>query len=630
MLQHLRNKAQSIVVQVIIGIIILVFVFWGMGNKLFNSKESAITVNGEHISFQQYQQAYDRMLDNFKKQFGGSLPPGLAKSLGIKQQVINELVQEELLRQGAQEMGISISDVDIQNYVKAMPQFQEKGTFNLKRYKALLAANHYTPTKFENSIRNEMLSKKASRAITQFAGTATDQEIEELYRLQNSTVSYTYASTTPDDYTKTVTIDSEKMAAWYKGVADTYKTKPEMKLQYLDFSYTSVGKKITIDDEAIQSYYSEHKADFTTPEQRHARHILIRVSEDSSQETKDAQLKKAKKVLELAQQGKDFAELAKEYSEGPTKSNGGDLGYFGKGQMLKPFEDAVFSLKTGQISDIVTTTYGYHIIKLEDIQPEEVKSLEEVKPEIVATLQKKQAQPIAFQLANEAYEAIISQGSLENYLKQTPNAPVKTTEFFARANAPQPLAGDTKFLDAAFALKDKELSSLVETADGYAIIYATDVHPATVPELASIEEQVRTDYTSYLADQAAKEAATTLLKKAQKSGSLATTAEEMKIATDQSGAIGRDGKNDKGIPSSVTQAAFDLSQQEAFPKEPLKNGSDYYVIQFNELKAPTETISTDDKTRYQQAIIQNKKQHLLMAWLQHMQAKAKILTYKNL
>lgn len=630
MLQHLRNKAQSIVVQVVIAIIILVFVFWGMGNKLFNSKDSAITVNGEHISFQQYQQTYDRMLESFKKQFGGSLPPGLAKNLGIKQQAINQLVQEELLRQGAQEMGIRVSDQEIQNYVKAMPQFQKDGAFDMQRYKALLAANHYTPTKFENSIRSEMLSKKATRAITQFANTATSQEIIELYNLQNSTVSYTYASTAPETYTESVSIDPKKMAEWYTTVSDNYKTQPEIKLQYLDFNYTEVGKKITIDDTTVSSYYTEHKADFTTPEQRHARHILIKVDKDSSKEAQDAQLKKAQKVLKLAQQGTDFAQLATEYSEGPTKSDGGDLGYFAKGQMVKPFEDAVFSLKKGQISDIVTTSYGYHIIKLEDIRPQEVKPLDEVKAEIVATLQKKQAQPIAFQLANEAYEAIISQGSLDAYLKKTPDAPVQTTDFFERADAPQPLAGDKKFLDAAFALKDKELSSLVETANGYAIIYAADVHAPAVPELATIEKRVRTDYASYLADKAAKEAAETLLKKAKEEGSLAKSAEEMGIQSDQSGAIERSGKNDKGIPSSVTQAAFDMSKKEPFSKEPIKNGSNYYVIQFNELKAPAEPISDSDKTRYRTAIIQNKKQRLLMAWIQHMQTKAKILTYKNL
>ncbi len=195
----------------------------------------------------------------------------------------------------------------------------------------------------------------------------------------------------------------------------------------------------------------------------------------------EAQKLKAEGILTLAQAAEDFSTLAREYSEGPSGPDGGDLGLFSRGQMVKPFEDAVFSLQPGEISEVVQTDFGYHIILLEEIQEAKVRSLEEVREEIVLALKMEQARPLAFQIVNEAYEKIIGAGSLAAYLSANPDTKVVETEFFSRTDPPAGMSADPLFLERAFQLKENELSSIVETSSGYAIISAAAIMPPEVP-----------------------------------------------------------------------------------------------------------------------------------------------------
>lgn len=630
MLQILRNKAQSIVIQAVVVVIAIVFIFWGVGANLFDNRESALVINDEEISFQDFQIAYDRTYNNIRDQFGGNVPQGLLENLGIKEQVINQLIQEALLRQGAEEMGIRISKEDIQDTVQNMVQFQDNGRFSLEKYNSLLAANNYSPTKFEDTVRLDMLVQKASLNIGQFASTATNQEIDELYTLEKSKVSYKYVEISAGEYSDTISVTDEELAAWYPTVQDNYKTDPEVRLKYLDFSYSTIGKKLTIDDSSVDKYYQDNADKFTDPEMRGARHILFKADENSPPEVHEQQKKKAQEILELARGGEDFAELAKQYSEGPSKVQGGDLGLFTRGQMVKPFEDAVFLLETGGISEVVKTSFGYHIIKLEQTKPALTKPLSEVRDEIISTLQTDQARPLAFQLANEAYEGIIGAGSLNAYLETHKEAPIKTTDFFSRSGAPADLGRDQKFLNAAFSLKEKELSSLIETSRGYAILYADSVKVPAVPELDKVKDRVALDYKREKADEAARQSAESLLQQAKSLSSLTGAAEKGGFTVKESGYLEKTQAQQTQVPQDITEEAFRLTGKEPFPEEVLQSGESLYVIEFSGRKTPEEQLSDDDRKRYKNAIIQRKQQQILAAWLKGKRENSKVMTHKSL
>lgn len=632
MLQILRDKAQSIVIQAIVVIIALVFIFWGVGTNMMNKQEAAIVVNDEEISFQQFQQAYDQTYSRIAQQFGGTIPKGLAETLNIRQQVITQLTQQALLRQGGLEMGLMVSGHEIQKEIETMVQFQENGQFNLERYKTILASNRMSPTKFEKSMRYDLLSQKSITSISNFALPPTDFEIEDLYNLEKETVSVSYAAVSPETFIADIEVNDEDLEAWYQGASNRYLTEPMIQLTYLPFAYKDIGDKITIDDSAIQSYYDQHLPEYQIPEKRGAKHILFKASPEDSAEVHQAQKLKAADILEQAKAGEDFSALAKQYSEGPSGPNGGDLGLFSRGQMVKPFEDAVFSLQAGEISDVVQTDFGYHIILLEEVQDAKIRSLDEVREEIVSALKMEQARPLAFQIANEAYEKIIGAGSLDAYLSANPDAQVINTEFFSQSTPPAGMTAEPQFLERAFLLKENELSSIVETAMGYAIISATAIKAPEVPELAAIKEKVREDYKTEKAGEAAREAAENLISELKDGkSSFDERAQAAGLEVRQSGLLTKAGTAQDGdFPPALIQSVFRLSANAPLPEEPELIGTDYYVYKFTERKPPESAISEDDRKRYSEMLLQFKQQQIVDGWVKNQQAVADIFVHKSL
>jgi peptidyl-prolyl cis-trans isomerase D len=405
-----------------------------------------------------------------------------------------------------------------------------------------------------------------------------------------------------------------------------------IQLTYLPFAYKDIGDKITIEDSDIQGYYDQHLPEYQIPEKRGAKHILFKASPEDSAEVHQAQKLKAADILEQAKGGEDFSALAKQYSEGPSGPNGGDLGLFSRGQMVKPFEDAVFSLQVGEISDVVQTDFGYHIILLEEIQDAKIRSLDEVRQEIVSALKMEQARPLAFQIANEAYEKIIGAGSLDAYLSANPDTNVINTEFFSQSTPPAGMTAEPQFLESAFLLKENELSSIVETAAGYAIISASAIKAPELPELAAIKENVTEDYKTEKAGEAAREAAEKLISdfKDGKS-SFDELAQAAGLEVKQSGLLTKAGTAQDGdFPPSLIQSVFRLSANAPLPEEPELVGTDYYVYKFVERKPPESAISEDDRKRYSEMLLQFKQQQIIDGWVKNQQAVADIFVHKSL
>ena len=632
MLEFLRKRAQSLIIQAIVVIIALVFIFWGVGTNLMNKQEAAIVVDDEEIRFQQFQKAYDQAYTRLAQQFGGTVPKGLADSLNIKQQVIGQLTQESLLRQGGQEMGLMVSSREIQNEIENMVQFQDNGSFSIERYQTILASNRLSPEKYEQSLRYELLGNKTVENISAFSQVTTDFEIEELYRLEKETVSVSYVLFPPDSYLADIEVVDDELAAWYEANGENYKTEKEIKVGYLPFLYDDIGAKITVEDDQIAAYYDEHLTEYQIPEKRHARHILFQAASDASEQTHQQQLAKAEEIREKARSGEDFAALAQAHSEGPTAATGGDLGFFTEGQMVKPFNDAVFSMETGEISDVVKTDFGYHIIKLEEIQLGGVKSLTEAKEEITAKLQLEQAKPMAFQLANSTYEGIIESGSLKAFLDKQTETRLVETDFFKRSSPPEGIISDPAFLDRAFGLKENELSSIVETADGYVIISAQQTKEPQVPDLAGVREEVEEAYRAEKAAEKAKQEAEQLIAEAQGDGaSFEQSAGARGLTIEQSGPLMKNNpEHASAFPQSLVADAFRLSLSAPVAAEPGLVGQNYYVFRFDERKPPEAAMSDEDRSRYRELLLQFKQQRVVDAWLRNRQAQADIRIHKSL
>ena len=634
MLQILRKKAQSTFIQIIVVIIALVFIFWGVGTNLNNSRQAALTVNGEEITFQQFQQAYDQAYQRLGEQFGGNVPKGLAESLGIKQQVINQLIQGALLRQGAAEMGIVVSNQEIRDTIQKMVQFQENGGFSMDRYKSILAANRMAPSKFEKSMQYDRLSEVAAREIGRFAATTTNSEIQEIYSQLNEKVAVNYVTFSPADYKEKVEVDDDQLATWFETVKANYKTAPELKLKYLTYTFDEVGSKIQIDEAAIDEYYQSNIDSFKIPEKRKARHILFRATDEDSEEVHAQKAQKAEEVRQMALSGKNFADLAKEYSEGPSKATGGDLGSFTREQMVGPFADAVFSMDVGKISDVVKTRFGYHIINLEGIEPPLTQPEAAVRQQIIQTLQEKQAETLAFQVANEAYEAIISNGSLKAYGENHPEAQIHEAGFFSKDTAPDVLKKDPKFMTKAFELSKGELSSLIKGDTGYAIFFVEDIKEPVVPALDTIKEKVVADFRQTKSRELAKTAAEQLLSEIEAGKELTKAAEERGFTVKESGMLTQNPQNGQNenteFPAELTESAFQLSSTSPLPEKIGEAGDLFYVYSFQKREVPTMPEDSKELEQYRTSLLRFKQQQLLASWLRHMEIDAEITKHQNL
>lgn len=631
MLQILRKKAQSTFIQIIVVIIALVFIFWGVGTNMSGDRQAALVVNGEEISFQDFQKAYDRAYQQFSDQFGGNVPKGLAESFGIKQQVISQLIQTTLLRQGAQEMGIHISGQEISQFIQEMVQFQENGAFNMDKYKSILAANRMAPTKFESSMRIDRLSEVAAREVGNFSAVATDFEVQELYGKINEKVGVKFVKFSPADFKDSVVVEDEQLAEWFETVKDNYKTDPQLKLKYLPFTFEGVAGKIDIDEAKVAQYYEGNLSDYTTPEKRRARHILLKTADGDTDEVQKAQLEKATDILAQARDGADFAELAKNLSEGPSKETGGDLGYFSSGQMVPAFNDAAFALDVGSISDVVTTQFGYHIIYLEDIQKAATKPLNEVTEQIKQKLQLKEAEILAFQVANSAYEAIIGAGSLTKYADSTSDAELIETDFFSKANGPDELTKDGEFLTKAFELKKGELSSLIKGDTGYAIFFAEDIKDPEIPSFDTLKEQLVEDYKTAESAKIAQKQSEEFLNQLKEGKSLETVATEKDLEIIDSGLLSQNNQaNDGEFPPGLIQDTFLLSPASPLPEKPGNAGEDFYVYSFVERVTPTLPEKPEEEKRYKDNLLQFKQRQLLSAWINNLQAKAEITQHQSI
>jgi peptidyl-prolyl cis-trans isomerase D len=629
MLDLLRKKTQSPFIQGTILIIVLVFIFWGVGSGINDNLNIVATVNNEGIPYEDFQKAYNQLTTQYRNQFGGNLPKGLLENLDLESQTIDQLIQRTLLRQGAREMGIMVSNLEVQQAVEKMEAFRTNGSFNVEQYKNILSSSGMMPSSFEASMRTDLLSGKVLSHLARFAK-LTPLEVNEQFGFDNKEISIEYISFSGSDFKEAIEAGDEELLSFYEENKNNYMTDPQVKLNFLLFPYKA-DEKLVITDEEIESFYRQNFNRYSIPEQRSARHILIKTSAEDSEDALSEKLNRAEQVLELAKTGEDFTELAKQFSEGPTGPKGGDLGSFSRGRMVKPFDDAVFALNEGEISDIVETQFGFHVIKVEKIEPAHTRALEEVKDEITFQLQKQKGNELAFTGATEAYEKIILAGSLEKFSQQNTDITVDQTEFFPRKSPEKSgftegMINEPAFLNAAFTLNKGELSSLIETAKGYAIIFAADKKVPEISLLDDVKEQVQQDYISVKSDTMAQETAESMLASLKEQGSVDLVAEATKHGKtlENSGYITRNGSADSTLPTQIVTLGFELSDETPYPEEIVSDNGAFYVFRVMEMRQPSPDLYTEKEKEFKTALLERKKGTLLASWLANVRSKAEI------
>lgn len=624
MLEFLRKQAQSPVLQTIIVVIVLVFIFWGSNMGGGNQRDAVAIVNGEAIDLPTYSREYSRMVDNLRDQFGGNLPKNLIKGLGLKEQALQRLIQQTLLAQGAQKMGLYVSNWEIQEEVKKQPYFQVNGVFDNGRYKQLLAQNKMAPKQYEEGLRLDLLRRKVTQHLSELA-VLTDWEIDQRFAFDNNEIKLAYYKLQASDFKKDVTISSEDLATYFDLNKEAYKSAPQIKVKYLSFPVAKAFETLTISDAEINDYYQRNISTFQVPEKRSARHILIKTDGTNDESQKG----KAEEILKKIKAGGNFAKLAKEFSEDPGSANqGGDLGSFNRGQMVPAFDEAVFSLAKSEVSNLIKTRFGYHIIEVQNIIPATTTSIQEAKSIIERTLKQEQAKNKAFEDAGTAYEKIFQAGSLAKYSQQE-KVRLLTTNFFNQAAPPAILAGKPRLLAKAFGLVKGDLSSLIEETDGYYIIFIDDVLDPTVPELAKVRKEVTTDFKEAKSRELAQAKTQEILEACNKGTNFKQAVSEAGGTVQLTPWFSRSQRTLSALPEAISNEGFSLSETKPYPKAIGVDGNTFYAYRFHATQA-NKPASPQIKESFTAALRQEKKMATLEGWLDYLMETGEISTNTKL
>ena len=411
MLDAIRKHTTGWMAKVILALITVPFALFGIDSYLNQAgRDVAVAkVNGDKISIQEYSNAIDNVRNRMQAE--GKVDRALLDSPQLKQSVLDGLITRRLVNAEIRKAHFKISDEQLSQHILGMPEFQENGKFSEEIYQKTLAQNKMTATKFENDRRTELLTQQARdglAALVSIPKGVAEQTLQFAY--QQREVSAAEIKTA--QFISQVKVTPEQVKAYYELHKDKFVVPEQVKLEFAMLSAASYVAQMKVDDKEIKDFYDANSAKFQSDEQRHARHILIAAGTTDKEKTA-AKAKAADILAQLRKAPKSFEALAVKYSQDPSGAKGGDLGTFGRGAMVKPFDDAVFSMKVNQISDLVESEFGYHIIRLDGISGQNT-SFDSLKLQIKGELSWQKAQAKYAELADDFSNTVYEQsGSLK-------------------------------------------------------------------------------------------------------------------------------------------------------------------------------------------------------------------------
>jgi peptidyl-prolyl cis-trans isomerase D len=487
------------VVQIILALITLPFAFFGV-DYYFRQGGTAFdvaTVAGEKITQQQFNQALTEQQERTRAQLGASYDPAMFDNPEVRFALLQQLINRQLLSDKARQESFRVPDAQLQQFIASQPAFQENGQFSVERYRQVLAGQNMTPALFEDQLRRDLLLAPLQEPMS-LGNIVARASGERFLGLAEQRREVQAAAIDPEPYIPGTKIDDAAVKAYYDTNAASLQTLERAKIEYLLLTPEALAGQAPIDPAEVKAQYDSNVKLYTKAEEREAAHILIAVKPDAGDDAKAAAKAKAAEVMAKASANPaKFGELAKQFSQDPgSAAQGGDLGSFARGNMVKPFDDAVFAMKVGDIVGPVETDFGYHVIKLNGIAAAKVRPFDEVRAQIEIDLQRQKATQkfanAADQLQNLVYEQA---DSLQGAAKAL-GIPVQTTQLLTRPQVQALAKGNAKFVQAIFSPESTQArrnTEAIEIAPNTLIAGRIVEHsPAAARPFADVQEEIRT------------------------------------------------------------------------------------------------------------------------------------------
>jgi peptidyl-prolyl cis-trans isomerase D len=480
MLLEIREKVQGVFASIILVLVCVLFGLWGIQNYLGGGSEAPILTVGDKEFFQRdVSQAYQQFAQNLAgRKFDEEV---------LKKQAIQKLIRDEVLLQFAQAQKLVVTDEEARDFIQSLEYFQKDGAFDKTQYQTLLGSQGMSSDEFVGRIKKALVMEQVQRAVTD-SGFVTKAEVEGFFKIQNQKRDLEYLTIPLNPTTETPTDD--EIAVYYQQHQDTYQTPEQVSIEYVELSLDALAKDVAVTEDQLTAYYQDQKAQFTTPERRKISHILFAFDKDSANDEQTLQ-KAIKAKQELS--NKDFATLATEISDDKLSAkNGGDLGLFTVGVMEKSFEDAASQLKLGEVSEPVKSAFGYHLIKVTELVPAEIKSYDSVKPELTKAYQKAQAESRFSELGERLSEVSYENPDSLEASATLLGVDVKKSPMFTRSTG-NDIAADEKVRLAAFSedvLKGNNSEPVEIGTDKIVVLRMLSHEQAANKELQAVKAEV--------------------------------------------------------------------------------------------------------------------------------------------
>jgi len=619
----MRKHTKGILIKVMVGLIAVVFIFWGVYAIREKPGSKIAYVNGDLITGLEYEARYREMLDALQKQYKEYWNDTLIKAFQIRQRALDSLIEKRLISQESARIGLGVTDDEVANAIVTYPAFQVNGEFDEGRYRSLLRYNRMEPTDFESSIKLELLGQKIRHFIKCFFP-ITDMEIINYYSYQKEKVNIGFVSFNPGDFKGKTEVKQDEKKIYFEAHKEKYRIPEKIKIAYLVLSPSDFLDKVTIAEKEISDFYELNQESFKNPQQIKARHILLKVSPDASESEKTETKEKALSLLKRLKDGEDFAALAKKYSQDPAASKGGDLGYFTRGQMVKPFEELAFSLKKGELGGPVKTQFGWHIIRVDDIKDATIKTFSEVRNQIVTTIKNDISKEMARERALTLMDQMPYDIDLPTYAAQH-GLTVKETDYFPKNGTIPGLGEDERLTKSLYSLEKGETSEIIEHKNKFYIIQVVDNKDSHIPKMSEVSVQLQKDFVDYLSLVAAKREAGSYLEELKGGADWSELAKNKGLKTDETGFFTRRENIPKiGYSPLLSEVTFSLSSQKRYPDEVFEVNNKVYIIKWLTKEDINMKDFDKEKKSFQQMLLLTKDRRIFNAWLQSIKEKATI------
>ncbi len=622
MLEAIRKNASSWGVKVIFGVIIVVFMFWGIGS--FNSDPAVVAyVDDQPILIKDFNKAYEESLRLVRNQNPNVSEKELEDG-GFRRQVFGQLLNTVLLEKKAQELHIAVSPEELRTAIGQIEAFQnEKKQFDPERYQQLLTANDLTPGEFESDYARQLLLDKLMSYIG-LPASVSEEEAKGLFDYVNEQATISYIPFKAADFTAGFVPTDEQIKNYYDAHKDAFKTPYQIKIEYAEFTPTALSRPDEVTDEEIKAYYQAHEDKYQQPEMVEARHILVMVPPGSPDNEVQAAEKKAKELYEKLKSGADFASLLPK-EPGQDNILGEDYAWLKKGGLpaeFKAFEDKAFSLAPGETSEPVRTSIGFHVIQTKDKKAPAKIPLDDVKEEIRATVAEEKGADRLTKVLDATHEKILGGENLKT-AAESEGLTVTDTDFFSKDQLPPALKLSEQSTQILFNLpKDGLTDNPLNTDDGFILAKVVDVKPEGFSTLDEVKDRISATLIAEEAMKKAKAKADETAKALQNDADKEKVLAEYKDKIVVSEPFSRRGFIPAlGMVPPLAQAAFDSKQKGWFP-EAFGVSDGYVVAELDKRTPPPAEAWEQSKEKVLASLLQEKQKEFFQAYLQALKAEA--------